>query len=56
MTGTAGDGLFAVGVTGAAGNINTGGRGYLRGHVYTEDGTHVASVTQETLLWDPRRR
>ena len=35
--------------------INTGGRGVLRGQIHTEDGTHVASVTQETLLWDPTK-
>jgi len=33
--------------------INTSGRGYLRGQIHTEDGTHVATVTQETLIWDP---
>jgi len=36
--------------------VNTGGRGYLRGQIHHEDGTHVASVTQETLLWDPASR
>ena len=36
--------------------VNTGGRGCLRGEIYTEAGVLVASVTQETLLWDPTNR
>lgn len=36
--------------------INTGGRGYLRGQIHDETGQHIASVTQETLLWDPTAR
>ncbi len=36
--------------------VNTGGRGYLRGQIHSEDGLLVASVTQETLLWDPTKR
>ncbi|MEZ5167104.1 MAG: thioesterase family protein [Acidimicrobiales bacterium] len=35
--------------------INTGGRGHLRGQLFGADGAHVASVAQETLVWDPRR-
>lgn len=36
--------------------VNTAGRGYLRGEIYSHDGPLVASVTQETLLWDPSQR
>lgn len=33
-----------------------GGRGLVLGHVFADDGTHVATVAQEVLLRDTRRR
>lgn len=33
-----------------------GGRGLAIGHVFSPDGTHVATVAQETLVRDPRDR
>jgi acyl-CoA thioesterase-2 len=34
----------------------TGARGLSIGHVFAENGTHVATVAQEVLLRDSRRR